>query len=223
MEKISIWNKYRDVPPEAQKKITGGRLNGMTDISPVWRMYCLTREFGPAGVGWRFDVTKETIFRETAEGSGEVIIIVEGELRYKTNDGWSEAVHGVGGSKLVAKERNGYYVDDEAHKKATTDALSVACRSLGIGANVYWQGGSKYDTHTAETRQSVEHGQPITFEQMSDIQKLAMDVAQNKDEAKSILQTMLIMMGVSKMDEMKQCQLDSAKMIIKEKAKELRR
>ena len=31
---------------------------------------------------------------------------------------------------------------------ALTDALSVACKALGIGANVYWAGGggSKYDT-----------------------------------------------------------------------------
>ena len=39
---------------------------------------------------------------------------------------------------MVSKERAGLYVDDECYKKASTDALSVACKNLGIGADVYW-------------------------------------------------------------------------------------
>lgn len=55
MDKMSIYNSAREVPKEAQKPITGGRLNGMTDISPMWRVKKMTELFGPAGIGWRFD------------------------------------------------------------------------------------------------------------------------------------------------------------------------
>ena len=46
MSNLDLYNKVRTVPPEAQKKITGGRLNGMTDINPMWRIKALTEQFG---------------------------------------------------------------------------------------------------------------------------------------------------------------------------------
>ena len=52
MENLEIYNKLKEVPEEAQKKITGGRLNGMTDIKPMWRIEKLTEVFGICGIGW---------------------------------------------------------------------------------------------------------------------------------------------------------------------------
>ena len=137
MENLEIYNRLREVPPEAQKKINGGRLNGMTDISPMWRIKKLTEEFGPAGRGWYTDNHKVT----TMPGDGgEVVLSYSLDLHvfYKDTNEWSKPIHGIGGSKLVVKERNGLYTDDEAEKKAYTDAISVACKALGMGANVYW-------------------------------------------------------------------------------------
>ena len=45
---------------------------------------------------------------------------------------------------FVANETKGLYTSDEAYKMALTDALSVACKALGMGADVYWHGGTKY-------------------------------------------------------------------------------
>ena len=61
---------------------------------------------------------------------------------------WSAPVFGVGAAKSRIKEKGGIYIDDEAIKKAYTDALSVACKALGIGAEIYRFGksaGSKYE------------------------------------------------------------------------------
>lgn len=59
---------------------------------------------------------------------------------------WSQPISGTGGSRLATNERSGVYVSDECYKMATTDALSVACKNLGIGADVYWkEGKTKYD------------------------------------------------------------------------------
>lgn len=54
---------------------------------------------------------------------------------------------GTGGSMFVAKEKNGPFVSDECYKMATTDAISVSCKQLGIGADVYWnkRQNQKYD------------------------------------------------------------------------------
>ena len=54
MEHMELYNSWRQVPKEAQKAITGGRLNGMTDINPMWRIQCLTERFGPCGMGWKY-------------------------------------------------------------------------------------------------------------------------------------------------------------------------
>lgn len=150
-DNLIIYNQLREVPEEAQKKITGGRLNGMTDIKPMWRIEKLTEVFGPVGLGW---YTK-TLNKQIVDGAnGEKIAIVDIELyvNYKKflgedeEDTWSNGIEGSGGSSFIAKEKNGLYTNDECFKMAYTDALSVACKSLGMGANVYW-GDSKYNTN----------------------------------------------------------------------------
>ena len=48
----------------------------------------------------------------------------------------------------MSSDKNGVFVSDECFKMATTDAISVACKHLGVGADVYWsQGRTKYDTN----------------------------------------------------------------------------
>ena len=37
MNNLDIYEKVRSVPDTACRKITGGRLNGKTDINPMWR------------------------------------------------------------------------------------------------------------------------------------------------------------------------------------------
>ena len=42
MNNLEIYNKFSDVPVNAQKLIGAGRLKGMTDINPMWRIKVLT-------------------------------------------------------------------------------------------------------------------------------------------------------------------------------------
>lgn len=137
---LEIYNQVREVPKAAQKKISGGRLSGMTDIKPMWRIEKLTEVFGPCGFGWKAPIKN----KEIIEGAnGEKIAIVDIDLYVKYNGEWSEPIEGTGGSSFIAKEKNGLYTSDECFKMAYTDAISVACKHLGMGANIYW-GDSKY-------------------------------------------------------------------------------
>ena len=143
-ENLKIYNEVREVPKEAKKNIGGGRLKGMTDINPMWRIKALTEQFGPCGIGWKYEIT-EKILEHGA--NDEISAFVDINLFYKYEDVWSEAIPGTGGSSFVAKEKNGLYVSDECFKMALTDALSVACKALGVGANVYWdKDETKYTT-----------------------------------------------------------------------------
>ena len=50
-------------------------------------------------------------------------------------------------------------MNDEAFKMAETDALSVACKKLGIGADIYWAGdNTKYTQGTV--KQTKTKAQP---------------------------------------------------------------
>lgn len=143
---MELWNSWKSVPEEAKKKITGGRLNGMTDISPMWRFYVLTNQFGPIGEGWKFTVDKYWS-EQVAE---EVLCFVKVSIQYKMPDGeWSEKIEGFGGNKLLVKEKNGMHVNDEAYKMCLTDAIGTALKALGVGADVYWQQGYVYANNQA--------------------------------------------------------------------------
>lgn len=151
MGNMDIYNAVSAVPDSAQKRITGGRLNGMTDINPMWRIRELTELFGPCGIGWRYKIVREWL--ETAS-TGEVGAFVDIELQYRiTPDAdWSEPIPGTGGSKFVAAEKgNNLRASDECYKMALTDAISVACKALGFGADVYWEAGrTKYNAAPPE-------------------------------------------------------------------------
>ena len=43
MEKMKLYEAVRVVPAAAKKEIQAGRLRGMTDINPMWRIKTLTR------------------------------------------------------------------------------------------------------------------------------------------------------------------------------------
>lgn len=148
MDNLAIYNKVRQVPDEAKKRITGGRLNGMTDINPMWRIKAMTELFGPCGTGWKYVITRREM---VPDGSGQMAVFVDVELSYRLGDEWSAPIPGTGGSLFIAKEKGGLYTSDECYKMALTDALSVACKALGVGADVYWEkGATKYSAQPAE-------------------------------------------------------------------------
>lgn len=143
MENFKIYNAVREVPENALKEITGGRLKGKSNINPMWRIKTLTEQFGPCGIGWKYVITEQ---RLRTSPNGEVAAFLTIDLFYMWKGNWSEAIPGVGGSAFVINEKNGKYMNDECFKMALTDAISTACKALGIGADVYWNADeSKYD------------------------------------------------------------------------------
>lgn len=135
MSNLDIYNALAIVPPEAKREIAAGRLRGKTDINPMWRIKALTQQFGPCGIGWKYDITRQ--WTETG-AKDEVAAFCNINLYVKVDGEWSEAIPGTGGSAFIASEKNGLYTSDECYKMALTDALSVACKALGVAASVYW-------------------------------------------------------------------------------------
>jgi len=94
----------------------------------------MTENFGPVGIGWTFTIDK--MWTE-AGTDGQVFAFVNISMRIKVNSEWSESFPGTGGHQLVVKEKYGLHNNDEAFKMATTDALSVAMKMIGVAADVY--------------------------------------------------------------------------------------
>ncbi len=148
---LTLYEKFRTVPESAKKKITGGRLNGFTDINPMWRIKMLTDEFGPVGVGWYYDIVDEKLEKGAND---EIAAFVKINMFVKIGEDWSKPIPGIGGSMFVSKERNGMYTSDECFKMALTDAISTSCKALGIGADVYFEKDrTKYDSKETEPKQ----------------------------------------------------------------------
>lgn len=153
MENLEFWDKVREVPNEALKSIAAGRLKGMSDINPVWRIKKMTETFGVCGFGWRYEIVKQWLEPYGAEVKAFCNI----NLYVKVGGEWSEAIPGTGGATFVAIEKAGAYVSDEVHKMALTDALSVAMKSLGVAADVYFAKGRDLETKYSQN-QSVANG-----------------------------------------------------------------
>lgn len=154
MENLEWYEKFKTVPENAQKPIEAGRLKGKTDINPMWRLKVLTEQFGPCGIGWYYETTRKWI----EESGQEAAAFVDIKLYVKVDGEWSKPIEGTGGSMLRMSESKGLRTSDECYKMATTDALSVACKQLGIGASIYWnESDSKYakKTDTDTPAQSI--------------------------------------------------------------------
>ena len=156
---LNIYNQVRNVPQEAQKPINAGRLKGKTDINPMWRIKKLTEVFGVCGIGWYTEILDQWL--EQGAG-GEVSAHVKINLYVKQDGEWSKPIVGVGGSMHISQEKNGMFTDDECYKKAYTDAISVACKALGFGADIYWNSDStKYSQRQVEAQpQAQTQAQP---------------------------------------------------------------
>lgn len=153
MDNLKIWNNVREVPGEAKKSISGGRLRGMTDINPMWRLKILTEQFGICGFGWKYEILDE---RLEASVNGEIAAFVKINLYVKMEGEWSAPIPGTGGNAFVAKEKEGLRTSDECFKMALTDAISVACKALGIGADVYWQNDKTKYTSNSNNEQQID-------------------------------------------------------------------
>ena len=194
MSNLEIYNEVRSVPKEAQKKIKGGRLSGMTDINPMWRIKQLTETFGPCGIGWKYEITDK---RLEEGGNNEIAAFVDIDLYYKKDGEWSEAIPGTGGSTFVAKERKGLHTSDECFKMALTDAISIACKALGFGADIYW------DKDTTKYSKKKTKSKKVTLKEMrkKDISKIKKQLGVDNDTILTEYQSIMKQRGIDDIEK----------------------
>jgi hypothetical protein len=165
-ENLTLYNAVKEVPATAQKKFSTSTLKDFTDINPMWRIKTLTEKFGVCGIGWKYEITRQW---SEAGADGEVSAFCDINLYVKVDGAWSAAIPGTGGSRMISKFARGLATSDECYKMALTDAISVACKALGFGAEIYWAlDKTKYDkdgqdvppASTTPAKPAPEHATP---------------------------------------------------------------
>jgi hypothetical protein len=130
MTKTAIWDSLGKTDPAHTKPFNrSGGFKG-TALKPIWIMKRLTEQFGAAGEGWGVN---EPSF-QVVPADGEILVYCTVSAWHGTRD---NLLWGVGGDKVQAKRQSGSFCDDEAFKKAFTDAINNAFKSLGVGADIH--------------------------------------------------------------------------------------
>jgi len=131
MSNLSVWGDLAETDPKAKNNLNFGRK--ITAIDATWQVWRMTERFGKIGEGWGWETDDVKVVQLAA---GETMVLV-------TVSVWSEKREHkfggfTGGAMLFSKNR----ADDDAAKKATTDALTKALSHLGMSADVFM---SKFD------------------------------------------------------------------------------
>lgn len=169
----ALWDALGKTDPAHTKQFSrAGGFKG-TAIKPQWVVQRLTEQFGPCGKGW--GVFQPEFHTVTA---GVEILV------YCTVSAWhgspENVLWGVGGDKVVTARSSGPFCDDEAFKKAFTDAIMNAFKFLGVAADVHMGrfDDSKYVAEVGqEFRAQNDAAQTkITPEQVTELQALIVSV-----------------------------------------------
>lgn len=130
-DNTELWDKLGKTDPAHTKGFKRGGGFAGTAIKPMWSYKRMTEEFGPCGKGWGVG---EPSFQVVPGPEGEVLVFCTASIWYGPE---KSLVFGVGGDKAVGKNKYGLQTDDEAFKKAFTDAITNALKMIGVGADVH--------------------------------------------------------------------------------------
>ena len=164
---MAIYDAVRGVPASAVTKIKGGSYGaaGLSDINPQWRIECMTRLFGPVGIGWTWEAV------EVTERDGVLFAHVIVKYIDPETGEFSKPIHGYGGTKFGGRD------DSDIYKSTMTDAVSNALRYLGVGADVWYSAGKTSEQNQFDTKYSAP--QPVSEKEPAS-QPAAQPAAQQK-------------------------------------------
>ena len=123
--KMRIWDSLCKTNPDYTKSVPSSYGKKITSIDPMYQIQCMTETFGPVGLGWKYNV------KYTYQDN---LVFAEVSIHYCVHDNWFEYGPVCSVQNLFKKNGN---LDDEAPKKAMTDAMTKAFSHLGMSADVF--------------------------------------------------------------------------------------
>ncbi len=158
-DNLRIWSALEKTDPKHTKNFKrGGGFTG-TAMKPIWLTKRLTELFGPCGVGWGMLEPKFQV----VNANDEILVYCTVALWYNESDKHSNSVYGVGGDKVMGKNKYGPFTNDEAFKASYTDALSNAMKQIGVGADIH-MGLFDDEKYVRETARAFAEPDPVKSE-----------------------------------------------------------
>lgn len=131
-DNLRIWNALSKTDPKHTKPFSrAGGFKG-TATKPIWLTMRLTEKFGPCGIGWGMGQPEF----QTVTAGDEILVFCTVALWYREGEALG-TVYGVGGDKVLGKNKYGPFTNDEAFKASYTDALSNAMKQIGVAADIH--------------------------------------------------------------------------------------
>ena len=128
-----FWNSVCVTDPKAVKEITGKQYKGNSP-KPYWIISRLTDEFGPCGIGWGFSIINERFERFSDTDSLHIAAV----RFWYVLDGKRGELEQIGQTKATyLSAANKFIVDEDAPKKAVTDALVKCASYLGFAGDIF--------------------------------------------------------------------------------------
>ena len=148
---MKIWETLSKTNPNYTRTAPSSYGKRITTIDPMYQIQMMTDLFGPVGLGWKYKVDYKYI---------DGLVFAEVTIKYFTNE-WHE--YGPVCSVQNLSKKNGN-LDDEAPKKAMTDAMTKAFSHLGMSADVFL---GKFDDSKYVEQMKQEFSQPQKIPQPS--------------------------------------------------------
>jgi len=141
---LKLWNSVEKTDPEYTNEFNKKGFKG-TAISPVYMIKKATEAFGPAGIGWGYEIIEEkyvsgapTFDKNGNQAGNTMVHVVRLELWYKNGEDKIKCPHQFGQTEFCGQRKSGdFYTDEEAPKKSVTDALGKCLVMLGFSADIH--------------------------------------------------------------------------------------
>ena len=124
--KMDIWNAVCKTDPKHTKQVN--QRGGFTSIDAMYQVQRATEQFGPCGQGWGYTCEYSTL--DTSDG-----LVVFCDLVLWWGDPKANYFGPVRGCNSLVSGKG--RLDEDAPKKAMTDALTKALSHLGFSADVF--------------------------------------------------------------------------------------
>lgn len=146
---MDLWQVVEKTDPKFTKDFNrGGGFKG-TAINPTYLAKKATKVFGPAGLGWGWNILNEELMvgAPINEDCHELIHVLHVEVWYRPRkehcevygleDGYIAKVNQYGATTFVGKNKYGPFTDEETKKKSLTDGIGKCLALLGFSADVH--------------------------------------------------------------------------------------
>ena len=169
-DNMKIWDQLQHTDPNATKTAPSKWGKKITTIDPMSQIQSMTSMFGPVGKGWKYEVEYKYI---------DGLVFAEVKIKWFDKQ-WNE--YGpVCSVQNLTNTRGG--LDDEAPKKAMTDAMTKAFSHLGMSADVFL---GKFDDskYVEQMKQEFSQPQPQEIPKTNGKRNIKLDMQFNMDQIK---------------------------------------